>query len=279
VPGAFIFLAPALGILVALILFPLVYSFWTSLNYIFYTQSRFVGLDNYVELLTSAFFWGNTVYLTCIFVAVCVTAELLIGFGLAMLANREVRGIRLLSTLLVLPMMFPQVSVAYTWRYLFVWGIINHFLNMVGIPDVTWIGTDPTLSMLSLMIVEIWQWTPLAFLILLTGLRGVPQDILEAVKIDGASAWATFRYIILPLMKRIVLVVVLLRTMDAFKVFDIVYVLTAGGPGVSTDIFSYDVYRKGFLAFNYGTAAAESYILIIILSVLVLLFYRVMKED
>lgn len=203
-------------------------------------------------------------------VSLAVGMEFGAGLGLALLLIRQIAGRKLFSVLFLIPMMVVPVVVGMVWRLLYhtSYGLVNFFLRLCRIsPGVDWLG-DASAALFAIIIADIWQWTPLMFLILLGGLLSLPKEPYEAAQLDGASATQIFRYVTVPLLKSIMAIALLLRTIDAFKMFDKIWMLTQGGPGLATENTPLYIYYKAFRYFDMGYAAALSYILLLIVSVI-----------
>jgi multiple sugar transport system permease protein len=212
----------------------------------------------------------NAFDITVFFVVIAVTIEMLLGFGLAILMNREIRGRGIYRAIILLPIFAAPVGIGYLGRTIFYeeGGPVNSLLRGIGLNGVPWLS-DPFWSKISTIIADVWLWTPFVFVIALAGLQGLPIDIQEAAHVDGATGWQSFRTITLPLMAPILWLILFLRTIDAFKVFDIAASMTVGGPGRATEYYSYLTYRTARKNFNYGDAAAQSFLLLLIVSILI----------
>lgn len=215
-----------------------------------------------------------TLSITYIFVVGAVAAEMVLGFLLALLFNREMRGRSVLRTIITLPIFATPVAIGFLGRTIFYegGGPVNSFLELFHITAPGWLS-DPTWARITTMITDVWEWTPLVFIIALAGLQGLPQDVLEASHVDGAGWWASLRYVTLPLMAPILWLILLLRAVDAFKVFDLVVAMTLGGPGQATRYYSYFNYLTARKFFFYGEAAAQAFLLLFIVLVLVSLLW------
>jgi multiple sugar transport system permease protein len=275
----YILLLPTIILLLMIGIFPLVYSLYyslTDLNLFYIDRTKFVGINNFLELLTDKTFLYSFL-VTIKFTAVVVPVETFLGLGLAFLFKEEMRGETIIRTIIMIPMMIAPIAAGYLWKHLF-WptqGIIDLVLKYFGVPSLRWTA-NPTLALPSLMIIDTWQWTPFTFLILLSGLRAVPKGIFEAAEIDGAGRWGVFRYVTLPLMKKLILVVILFRLIDCIRIFDLPYIVTYGGPGYETYTTSFFLYVLGLKeTFNIGKAAAGSWVLNIFIMVLVMALLRV----
>lgn len=212
----------------------------------------------------------NQLMITVVFVVCVVTVEMILGVLFALLMNREIRGRGVLRAILTLPLFAAPVGIGYLARTIFYegGGPMDRLLGVFGISPPPWLS-DPTWAKISTMIVDIWQWTPFVFVIALAGLQGLPQDIVEAAQVDGASKLQVFRSITLPLLAPILWLILLLRTIDAFKVFDIVAAMTLGGPGRSTEYYSFFNYRTARKFFDYGYAAVQAFILLFVVAIVV----------
>ncbi len=282
------FIMPTMILLILMNIFPLLWSLYLSFHR--YRASmpnrpaKFIGVQNYARLLSDPEVWGYF-RTTAYFVVVAVVAQFLIGFGLALLLNREFRYKGFITTLILLPMMLSPVVVGLFWRFLFASdssGLINYFLtpllNLFNAQPIRW-TTDPKIAMIAVVIVDTWMWSPFMMLISLAGLSAVPKYLYEAADVDRASGWFKFRWITLPMVSPLLLIALLFRTMDAFKMFDIVYVLTReGGPGTVTETVSMNLYKLAFRNFNTGKACAMAYILLIIIVALSNIYVKYLNK-
>jgi len=264
------------AVLLALSIYPLIYSISVSLQ----TAAGW-GLGNFTRLLSDNFFLTAMAH-TFVFAIAALTCEFLLGLGLALLLNSQIRGRGLFRASLLVPMMLPPVVAGVVWRLLLNpnFGAVNGTLKQIGIDteSLTWTAS-PRLAMLSVIAVDVWQWTPFVFLVLLAGLQAIPQEPYEAALIDGSSRWQTFRHVTLPLLKPAILIVLLLRTMDLLRVFDQIFILTEGGPGFATETISLYIYRTAFRFFDFGYAAAMSFVLLIVTNVISVFYIRVLKHE
>lgn len=274
----YVLLLPALIILSAVLLYPLGYSFYLSFHQwtiqTFRESVPFVGLANYAEALQDERFW-NSLRVTVTFMALALTAEFSLGLGLAVLLDRLTWGRTVLRSLLLLPLMCTNIIIGLVWRmlYNFDFGTLNYLLTSVGMRPVAWLS-DHQVALFSLVAVDVWNTTSFVTLILLAGLQTQPQEIHEAAQIDGASGLQRFRYVTLPLLRPAIMVALLWRTIDTFRIFDVVFSLTAGGPAQTTETISLYIYRNGFQQFNMGYTSALSMLMIAILFVTALILYR-----
>lgn len=239
---------------------------------------QFIGFENFA-ILFDDFFFITAIKNTFVFTVVASTAQVLLGLALALLFHRHFSGRRFALPIIIYPMMISTLVCSSIWRswYHYDFGLLNAALVSVGLPAQEWLF-NPDLALFAIAIVDTWQWTPMAFLIILAGLQSVPKDISEAAMVDGAKGWKSTFYITLPLIQKQILLAFLLRSIDTFKLFDKVYVMTGGGPGNATETLSMFVYKYGFRFFDLGMASASSLVMLVI-SLTMTLFYakRVMK--
>jgi multiple sugar transport system permease protein len=263
----YIFPLPAVLAILVLIVAPVVSNFVLSLHDFFIGgRPIFVGLENFGRALQDARFW-NGVRNTFYFTFTAVPLQLLLGIGIAVLFNREFVGRGLARTIILLPMVATPVAIALIWALMFnpSLGVLNYFLESVGLPRSLWVAQS-SLAIPSLVLVDTWQWSPMIALILLAALQGVPAEHYEAARIDGASAWQSFWHITIPGIRSAIVVALILRSVDALKTFDIIYVITEGGPGIASETLNVFAFKTGFQFFHAGYAAT----LLIFLMTLVL---------
>ena len=278
---AALFVVPALALLAFFAIFPLLWALALSFTDYSATSIRapeWVGLENYAELLTSPEVHQRAVT-TALFVAGAIILQTALGFLIAFLISRRVRGRGALATLFLLPMMLSPVVVGLFWRFMLdaQFGVVNSLLRSLGLDPVLWL-TRPRTALLSLIVVDTWQWTPFIMLIALAGLTAVPRYLYEAAEIDRASEWFKFRQITLPLVWPLLLIAILFRLIEAFRLFDLVYILTGGGPGDSTETLAFHVYKVAFLGFNTGQASAYGILMVIVVIVLSQVYVRYLSR-
>lgn len=276
----YLLVAPALAVLLALSIYPLLYSIAISLQQ--ETSSGVVWtLAHFKRLATDNFFRTAMVH-TFVYAVAALTCEFVLGLGLALLLNQRMRGRRVFRASLLVPMMLPTVVVGIVWRLLLNpnFGAINGTLKQLGVntESLTWTAS-PRLAFLAVVAVDVWQWTPFVFLVLLAGLQAIPQEPYEAALIDGSSRWQTFRHVTLPLLKPAILIVLLLRTMDLLRVFDQIFILTEGGPGFATEMISLYIYRTAFRFSDFGYAAAMSFVLLALTNVISVVYIGLLQRD
>jgi multiple sugar transport system permease protein len=270
------FLLPGLLFLFAIDLVPLVYSAWLSLYdwWLLRPRSiRFIGLGNYLQLATDPEL-RRAVVVTGLFTTGSVALEFLVGLGLALLFSQPFRFLRPLRVVLLLPLFVVPVVGATMWRVIFHpdMGPLNYYLNLIGLGRPPWLG-DPTLALVSIMLVDAWRTIPFMFLVMYAGIEVLPAELFEAASVDGASRWQAFRHITVPLLAYIMLVAVLIRGMDAFRELDIIYVLTGGGPGTATQTIQMLSYR----VFGLGHMGLANALGIITLGLVAVLCYLLMR--
>ena len=270
---AILFPLPAVAAMAAIIALPMAWLFWLSLHD--WTLTRpgpmvWVGLSNYEQLFRDARFLSG-VRVTAIFTVVSVVLQMLIGLGLALMLNRTFRGMGLARTAILLPMIATPAAMALVWRVMFnpQLGIINELMRMVGHPGLLWVA-HPSTALASLIATEVLRETPMTVIILLAGLQSLPQEPYEAARIDGASRWQAFRHITLPLLKTSIMVSLLFRAIFTLKVFDVIYVITQGGPAGSTENFPVFAYLQAFAYWRMGYAAATAMLFFLLVLAVVL---------
>lgn len=273
------FLLPAAIWVLAFTIFPVLYTLFTSFwSFRFGKRNQFIGLDNFQRLFTDSNLHQSLVT-TLTFVAVTVTVEMLLGFALALLLNQEMRGKNILRAIMILPLFATPVAMGFLGITLFyeINGPINEFIRFLGGEGIPWLSS-PQWAPVAVMILDIWQWTPFVFLVTLAALQGLPGDLYEAADVDGASWWAAFRGITMPLMAPVLWLILLLRLVEAFKVFDIPSSLTLGGPGRATEVYSLFTYRTALRFFDHGYASAQGILLLFIVMLMVTLLFGRIRE-
>jgi multiple sugar transport system permease protein len=270
-----LFIIPAVIWVLAFSIFPLLYALYTSLfSFRFGRINELEGLYNFVRLFNDANLHSG-LRITLVFVIVSVSVQMVLGFGLALLLNRDILGRSLLRTIMILPLFATPVAIGYLSITIFYEqnGPVNTIIRSLGGSGIPWLS-NPFWALVTVILVDIWQWTPFVFLVSLAALQALPDDLYEAAKVDGASGWSMFRYITLPLMTPILTLILLLRLVESFKVFDIPTSLTLGGPGRATEVYSLFTYRTAMRFFDHGYAAAQGFLLLIIVSFIIVTLYR-----
>jgi multiple sugar transport system permease protein len=272
-----IFTLPAALVIAAVIVFPLVFTLYMSVHkWQLGASTRFVGLGNYAALFTDARF-GWTVLRTLYYTVLATLIPLALGTFAAWCFQQNFRLRGVARTIFVLPMMATPVAIALIWTMMLhpQFGVLNYLLTSIGLPPSDWVYNARTVIP-TLVMVETWQWTPLVMLIVLGGLASLPQDPYEAAVLDGASAWQMFRHITLPLVWPFIVVAAVIRVIDALKAFDIIYVMTGGGPGTASETINVLLYQTTFSYYNlgYGSAIVVVFSVLVLLISMLLLFVR-----
>jgi multiple sugar transport system permease protein len=265
-----IYLGPAVVVMAAACLYPVLTAFqlagfkwemgtpWDS--------AQWVGLSNFVSAFSNPQVWSS-LWTTLLFAGVCVAAEMVLGIALALALEHPVRGMAIFRTIFILPMMIAPIAVGLAWRYMFdaQFGLINAVLALFNIQAMTWLA-DPTLAFIAIVIADIWQWTPFVFIMMLAALASVDSAVLEAARIDGANWWQQIFLVKLPMVMHVIAITLMMRLIDAFRVLEVIYVLTFGGPGNSTEILALHIYKTAFVGQQMGVAAAVSVLLLVVVA-------------
>ncbi len=269
-------LAPTLIIMTVVGIFPLVHSLYTSLTGYRPTQpdreQGFVGLSNYISAFTDGQFI-NSILLTALFTLLSVAISLLFAILLSLLFNKRLPGFTILRAIVLIPMLITPIAVGITWRIMMMpdLGVLNYLLGLVGIPPQLWASSRSS-ALVSVLLEDIWQWTPFMFIIIFAGLSALPRSPFEAAEIDGASPAQAFFLVTLPMLKPVIVIASLLRLIDAMRTFDTVYIITRGGPDFATDLISVNLQRVNFRFFNLGYGAATSWLTLLAILAAVLVF-------
>ena len=280
----FCFIGPSIIALAAVGIAPLAYAAWTSLHFFNLTKLRkvrFIGLENYETVLTDPIFW-DSVLRTFLLLGVALPLQIIFGLGIALLLHRP--GLGLLKTVtrlgLVLPMATTYAVVGLLGQVMFnvKYGVVNQLLGVFGVSSINWIG-DPTNAFITVIFWDVWQWTPFVALVLLAGLATVPVEIEEAAALETKSWWTTLRHVQLPFLVPGLVAVLILRTADTLKLFDMVFTMTRGGPGNATEFISVLIQRVGFRAFDQGVASAQAIILLVITILLSQAYIRIFYKE
>ena len=270
-----LFIVPTIVFLIVFNIFPLLYSlgysftdFRASVN----QPANFIGLDNYRDLLSDEHIW-RSFNITARYVLVSVGGQVLVGFGVALLLNRKIPGKGLLTTLLLLPMMLSMAVVGLFWQLLYSpnWGIINYAL---GLNDFSWLS-NPEVALYAVALTDIWMWSPFVMLLCLAGLSAIPQHLYEAAAIDRASPWYTFTRITLPLVSPLLLIAIIFRTMEAFKTFDLAFIMTSME---STELVAIRLYKMAFQEWQTGKSCALAYIVLIMVLAITNIYVKYLNQ-
>jgi multiple sugar transport system permease protein len=273
---ALVFPAPAVAVLFLLVVLPIAFNLYLAFTKwtVGLGQPRWIGFDNFVELVTDERVW-NGVWVMMLFSGLSLALELGLGLAIAIYFNREFRGSELVQALYIFPFAATPVAVALIWRIMLnpEIGVLNYLLRSVGLPGSLWVSSEHT-AVLSLVMVDVWKWTPMITLIVLAGLKSLPPEPYEAARIDGASAFQIFRHITLPLIRPVLIAALMLRSLDNLKEFDMIYTITQGGPGTASETLYLYSYQVGFGFFKAGYGSA----LMVVVFLIVLVFNVVMNR-
>jgi multiple sugar transport system permease protein len=278
---AILLVAPALLVLVATATGPLAYLVWTSLHAVNLSMpwiTGFAGLEHYTEMLQDGRFW-EALRLTAIYTVTTVVLQLVIGLALALMVLSIPAGQWLFRLIAILPIVLAPVVVGLFWRTLILspsFGLFDVFTTGVLGRSYNWLG-EPTLALVSVILIHTWQWTPFAFLVLLASLASIPPDLYEAARIDRAGAIARFRFITLPLIRPAIVIVVIMRAMIALSAFAAIYAATGGGPGTATQILNLYAYQTSFVALNFGYGSALAVALLLITIAVSAILFRLRR--
>lgn len=280
------FILPALLVLGCFIAYPVVYSFWLSFHeYQWNMPARgkpFVGLENYLDIFRNEELL-NSLRWTVVFTIISVPIECVLGLSFALLLNSRVlapAARALFRGIFLIPMMLAPIIAAFMWRMMFdaEFGPVNHLITLFGMDPVNWF-TGATSARAAVILSDIWLTTPFGMLVMLAGLQSIPEEYYEAARIDGGSAWQLLLYVTLPLLKYPIMVVLIIRTMDALRIFDQIYILTAGGPGTATTTVMYFTYRFAFAFYQMGRASAVSFAVLIVISVITFGYLAILRRS
>lgn len=279
---AVLLLAPALLYLIVMSIYPTIWSLWLAFhNYLVYQPDKasFAGFDNFTDLLDSEVF-RQSFRVTLAFSAIAVSIECALGLAIAVLLDRKMRGANLLRTLLIVPVMISPVGMGLTFRYIFAptYGLLTYLMQSVGLPTADW-TVSTVWALPAVIFIDVWQWTPFVALILLSGMQSVSMEVTEAAELDGLSEWQKLWRIVMPLIRPVVMVVVLIRLIDSIRMFDLVFVVTRGGPGSATEVLSVMSYVTGFSEGDMGSAAAIAWVTVVLVNVLVAIFLRALSKS
>jgi len=276
----YLLLAPAVITLLALTIYPFVYSIVISLfTFKGGNPNEFIGLGNFSDLLGDKEFW-NSILVVLLYTVIAVSAELLLGLALALFFMQPLRLRGLWRSLVIIPMMLTPVVIGVIWRLMYDpnFGVIDFLLRSVGLAPIEWLAHG-NLAFIAVVLVDIWNWTPFTFLIILAGLQSLPLEPFEAAQMDGATRWQILRDHTLPMLAPTLLIAVLIRSMDALRIFDHIYIMTQGGPGIATEVSSLYLYKTAFKFSQFGYAAAGLFVLLVIITILSRIYVRFLGRE
>ena len=266
-----IFLVPSMTVLAVILFYPLAYSFGLSFYnyYLPVPRTTFVGLDNFRFVLGDDAFW-DALGVTARFTGAAVTIEVVLGIAVALLLDSHIPCRRFVTTVVLLPMAITPAVAGLLMRWMFEsnWGLVNYFLGLVGVRGPGWTG-DPAWALWSIVLADAWQNTPFVILVVYAGLQSIPVEPLEAAMVDGASRAQTLAHVVFPFLRPLILFVLIIRSMDAFRIFDQVFVMTGGGPGTTTQTITFYNYVMAFRQLRMGRASALGVITLLILSLVI----------
>ncbi len=266
-----IFLMPSMVVLGVTLFYPLFYSLKLSFYkyYLPVPRQTFLGLQNYLYILRDSTFW-ESLWITLKFTSAAVSIEFLLGVAIALLLDSRIPCRKFVNTVVLLPMTITPAVGGLLMRWMFEsnWGLVNYFLSLAGIQGPGWTG-DPQWALWSIILADTWQYTPFVVLVIYAGLQSIPQEPIEAAMVDGASRIQTLFLVILPILRPLILFVLIIRSMDAFRMFDQVFVMTGGGPGTATQTITFYNYVMAFRMLRIGRASALGVITLLILSVII----------
>lgn len=277
----YLFVSPAVIILSIVILAPIAIAIITSFydyTLINRTLDSFIGLRNYFEAVSNEKFIHSAI-VTIVFVILVVLFEFIIGFLIAILLNQVERFRNIYYFILLIPLLINPIVVGLIWRMFLhpQLGILNYLISLIGIDPVNWLG-DPQNAFITIIFVDIWHQVSFMIILLLAGLASIPEEPYEAARVDGANAFQQFRDITLPYMRPVIIITLLIRLIFALKTYDLIYIMTKGGPGDATDLISYYIYRSAFIGLDLGQAASMSVILLLIVCVIIYPLFKFMNR-
>lgn len=281
----YFFILPAVLVMLGGLVYPVLDSFFLAFFDweigVDFKKAPFVGFEHFIRMFLDEDVY-ESVWVTIRFGLWTITIEMALGVCLALMLEKPIRGASVFRTIFIMPLMISPVVVGLLWRYLFDAraGWINYYLGYLGIEPLVWLG-DPQWAFFAIVITDIWQWTPFIFIIVIAGLQALPSEVLEASKIDGANWWQHVFLVKLPMIRSILVIALLMRLIDVFRGLEVMYIMTGGGPGRSTELLSLHIYNRAFDAQQLGYASAIAVLLIVIVFILSLLILTIgspMKE-
>jgi len=277
------FIFPALCLVLIVGIAPLLYSLFISTYQYNIAKTvipfKFIGFQNYITLLTSNLFW-NSFKLTSIFVIITVLVELSIGTTIALLLFRNIKGRNIFRSLFLIPMVIPSLAVGLIGRFVFSdsIGIVNTIMRILNLPTIVWYG-NTNFALMTMILLDIWQWTPFMMIIILAGMMSIPDEYYEAARIEGVNYFGEIFKIMIPTLRNVYSLAILIRVIDAFKEFDKIYIMTKGGPSFATNLLTIHNYTIAFKEFNIGLGSALSIMILIIMIFLGTFLVRRLRRD
>lgn len=276
-------LVPSLLLIFGFTIYPIFDAFWISLHRVslILPKQPFVGLQNYTTLLATDYFW-QSFWRTAYFTVVSLVIQCLLGLGIALVLNEEFWGRGVLRGIVLIPWAVSTIvnGILWQWIYNANYGALNGLLLQIGLihAPVTWLG-DPVRALNMVIVADTWKMTPFYAIMFLAGLQMISQDLYEAAAIDGANVWKRFLRVTLPFLYPILLIILVLRTVQTFRVFDIIYVLTQGGPANGTTVLAFYVYQQSFQSLNFGFGSAVAFVIGLITLILAVAYFRLLHRD
>lgn len=275
------FLGPTMILLLALLAYPIFYTIqisFSDLNLATFAPKGWVGWDNYTAAITDPGFL-NSLQVTGIYLILALPLQMVLGFGIAYLLNVEWKGRGMVRALFLIPMVVAPVVAGGVWKMLLdpLWGIVNYVLGFVGIGPLNWLG-DPTLAMISIVLIDTWRWTPFVVLIASAAMLALPRDVFEAAAVDGARWWHVLIHVSLPMLASAIGAVFVVRWLGAVKMFDIALAATRGGPGQSTNVVNLYIYEQAFRSLKFAESSAMAVIVLVLTMILTMIFLRATKK-
>jgi ABC-type sugar transport system permease subunit len=278
-------IVPAFVVVFAWVFMPIVRAFWMSLHTIDLKRPAlgqpFVGLANYLDIFQDGYFWaavGRTTY----FMVVSIAIEMVIGIAIALLLNQNFKGRAILRAIILIPWALPITIDAIMWKWILNanYGALNSLLWQLGLIDSyrAWLS-DPVGALNMVILADVWKVTPLVVLLTLAALQTIPKNLYEAAVVDGAGLWYSFWRITLPLLRPTLAIILVIRTMDAFKVFDIIYIMTSGGPSDGTKVIAYYTYLEAFSYLRFGRGAALAYLMTFFIAIMAFIYIRLVSRE
>jgi multiple sugar transport system permease protein len=280
-----LFIAPAIIYLLGFSVFPLIYSVRISLTDLNITRQGtgiFIGLKNYINLFSEGSLFLKTLGNTFLILVLAIAIEMTLGYLIAHLffLAKDVKGISVLRTIYIIPIMITPLIFGLTWSYILnpLLGIMNYLLSVLHLPTLSWLGS-PATAIYTIIGIDVWQWTPFVVMLIFAGLSSIPQELFEAADVDGAKWYQTVLHIEIPSIERVLGIALIVRLMDLFRMFDLIYATTQGGPGGATEVISMFAYRQSFNYYNTGIGSAASIIALILTIFLSTLFVELTTRD
>lgn len=280
--AGYLFIIPALVGTFFLIIFPLVYTIsmgFKRWDWGGSAEAGFIGFANYISILTNDPLFTESLIISLVYVLVAVSIEFILGFGIALLINSiSEHLVGFFRTMMVFPWAIPPIIAALAFRVIYhpTFGILNYWLSLIGIQGSDW-TMSPSTALLAIIVADIWRWTPFVFLILTAGLQSMPIEPLQAARIDGASPFQVFIYLTIPMLKGVIIISLLLRSIDAFQAFDMIYMITKGGPGTTTQTLNMYTFLRSFEWAHLGYGSALAVIMMVIVFAGVILVERLTR--